>query len=103
MNVDVKVPLYIICIRCVDLLGNNILLPLLFQFEGYVLTNSRFTPEAINYAKCKQLKLISWNYAESNSLSDRRGLYSLTCLTTIPHAEEQWLLSNNLVLVKEIC
>lgn len=36
--------------------------------RGYVVTNSRFTQDAIQYAECAGLGLISWDYPKEGSL-----------------------------------
>ncbi len=105
MNVDVKVPLYIQS-RFKDLLSGGVLKPPFVKFKGYIITNSRFTIDAIKYSKCEGLKLMSWDYPDKQSLRDiidRTGTYPLTCLTTLTQAEKQWLLNKNYVLVKEVC
>lgn len=73
--------------------------------QGWVVTNTRFTTDAIQYGTCAGLKLIGWNYPKGNSLNyliDKTGLYPLTALTSLTKKEKQRLLSSNIVLCKEI-
>ncbi|GEM_PF-5136963 len=61
--------------------------------------------DAIQYGKCKELKLLSWNYPLNNSLKDlidKLALYPLTYLTTLTQLEKQWQLQNNFVLANNI-
>jgi len=92
---NVKIPLYIHA-RFKDLQagfanrpsGNNIL------HQGWVITNTRFTTDAIQYGTCAGLKLIGWNYPNGNGLNnliDKMGLYPITALTSITKKEKQTL------------
>lgn len=103
---NVKIPLYVHS-RFKDLeagfanspSGNNTL------HQGWVVTNTRFTTDAIQYGTCAGLKLIGWNYANGNGLNnliDKTGLYPITALTSITKKEKQTLLSNDIILCKEI-
>jgi Holliday junction resolvase-like predicted endonuclease len=72
---------------------------------GWVFTNTRFTSDAIQYAKCAGLMLLSWDYPKDNSLKkriDRSGLHPLTSLTTLTKKEKSKLLEKGIVLCKEV-
>jgi hypothetical protein len=104
MAVDVKTPLYINS-RFEDVLANVSLQYSDKIFTGWVVTNSRFTTDAIAYGNCKGMQLLSWDYPFNNSLKDwvdRSGLYPLTCLTSLARSEKEWLLAKGYVLVKDI-
>jgi hypothetical protein len=93
--VDVKTPLYINS-RFEDVLANVSLGYNKKTFTGWVVTNSRFTTDAITYGNCKGMQLLSWDYPFNNSLKDwvdRTGLYPLTCLTSLSRSEKEWLLA----------
>lgn len=73
--------------------------------QGWVVTNTRFTNDAIRYGTCAGLHLLGWDYPKTENLKDQidqMGLYPLTCLTTITTNEKQKLLDKNIVLCKEI-
>ena len=38
--------------------------------ECWVVTNTKFSEHAIRYARCRGIKLLSWNYPNGNSLAD---------------------------------
>jgi len=106
-NCDIKVPLYIQS-RFKDI--EQELLKSEKQedksYEGWIVTNTRFTSDAIQYGTCMNLKLISWNYPVNGSLNeliDDSGLYPITCLTTLTKKEKQELLSKGKVLCRELC
>ncbi len=51
--------------------------------EVWLATNTKCTQDAIQYAKCVGLKILSWHYPEDNSLEkliDQKQLYPLTVL-----------------------
>lgn len=73
--------------------------------QGWVVTNTRFTEDAIQYARCMNLNLVSWDYPKNNGLKDwveGSGLYPVTCLTTLTQKEKQILLDKKIVLCKTI-
>jgi Holliday junction resolvase-like predicted endonuclease len=73
--------------------------------EVWVMTNTRFTDDAIRYASCMQMKLIGWDYPSKGGIKDlvdSYHLYPLTCLTTLTHTEKQKLLDLRVVLSSEL-
>ncbi len=73
--------------------------------QGWLVTNTRFTEDAINYAKCVGLTLLSWDYPKNNGLKaniDTLDLYPVTALTTLNKKEKHQLIDNDVVLVKEL-
>ena len=75
------------------------------QMQGWIVTNSRFSDDAMSYGRCAGLHLISWNYPSGGSLRelvDRAGLYPITCLTTLSRYEKTQLLANSIVLCQSL-
>ncbi|TXE20296.1 ATPase [Psychroserpens burtonensis] len=73
--------------------------------QGWLVTNTRFTKDAINYAKCVGLTLLSWDYPKNNGLKaniDTLALYPVTTLTTLKKKEKHQLIENDVILVKEL-
>jgi hypothetical protein len=73
--------------------------------QGWVVTNTRFSTDAIQYGNCVGLHLVSWDYPQNGSLReqiDQSGLYPLTCLTTLSEEEKAKLLTTGVVLCKEL-
>ena len=67
--------------------------------HGYLITNTKFTHQAIEYSKCSGITLIGWNYPHTGNLYDRivaSGLYPVTTLTTLRKAEKRLLLDRNI-------
>lgn len=103
---DVKVPLYIHA-RFLDVEGEWKRLPGngTKQYQGWVVTNTRFTGDALRYGTCAGMVMLSWDHPARNSLKariDRSGLYPLTCLGSLTKAEKLRLLENGVVLCQEI-
>ncbi|WP_121907953.1 ATP cone domain-containing protein [Ulvibacter antarcticus] len=100
---NVKVPLYINS-RYQDIVSqykNTAKCP----NEGWVVTNTRFTTDAITYGKCVGLYLLSWDYPKDNGLKDRidrLGLYPITVSTLLTNREKQFLLSRDIVLCRQL-
>lgn len=72
---------------------------------GWVVTNTRFTEDALKYGKCCGLYLLSWDYPKNDGLKDRidlLGLYPITVSTLLTNREKQFLLSRDVVLCREL-
>jgi hypothetical protein len=105
-NCNVKVPLYIHS-RYKDILnhyrknfGNNEC-----PNEGWVITNTRFTSDALKYGKCAELYMLSWDYPKGNGIKDRidrLGLYPITVSSLLSKREIQFLLSRDVVLCRQL-
>ena len=105
-NCNVKVPLYIhsrysdIKKHWVGKEKENLELD-----KGWVVTNTRFTEDALAYGKCVNLYLLSWDLPQNNGLKDRidrLGLYPITVSTLLSEREKQFLLSRDIVLCRQL-
>lgn len=73
--------------------------------QGWLVTNTRFTTDAIQYGECVGLRMIGWDHPAKGSLKDRiddSGLYPLTCMATLSKTEKERLLERDLVLAHDI-
>tara|TARA_R110002072_G_scaffold166080_1_gene319298 strand:+ start:5558 stop:6376 length:819 start_codon:yes stop_codon:yes gene_type:complete len=73
--------------------------------QGWVVTNTRFSGDAIQYGRCVDLYLLSWDHPIKDSLKeriDRSGLHPITCLTTLTKNEKQQLLDKGIVLCTDL-
>lgn len=101
---DVKVAMYVHS-RYRDIINSE---QRLYHQENYrcvIATNTRFTLDAITYAKCYGIILISWDYPIRGSLKERieiSGLYPITCLHSLTKSEKQRLLNERIVLCRQI-
>lgn len=69
--------------------------------RGLVVTNTKFTSVAAQYASCAGVELLGWEEPDGKTLHDRidaAGLYPVTALTTLNRREKIALLSQKIVL-----
>lgn len=72
--------------------------------EGWLITNTKFSEQAIKYAECRNMKLVGWNYPKDGNLQDlieEAGLHPITSLKTIGPSEERVLMEAGIVLCKQ--
>lgn len=101
---DVKVPLYIRS-RFVDVMEAWQKQKPDIEYVGWVVTNARFTTDAIDYGQCVGLQLLAWDHPHHGSLKERidgSGLHPVTCLTTLKKIEKQQLLENGVIFCRDI-
>ena len=73
--------------------------------ECWIMTNTKFTEQAIKYGTCNGLHMIGWNYPETGNLHDiieGLHLHPFTALATLSSNEKKALLSLGIVLCKDI-
>ena len=73
--------------------------------EGWLITNTKFTTNAINYASCAGIKLLGWSYPRNESLSDiiqETGVYPVTVLTTLSKTDKTRLLESGVAMCSGI-
>jgi len=72
--------------------------------EGWLVTNTKFSESAIKYAKCRNMKLVGWNYPEQGNLQDlieETNLHPITCLNSSTPSDERLLMEAGIVLCKQ--
>ena len=73
--------------------------------KALLVTNTKITPDALTYALCVNLDVISWSYPDNESLRDlieRHNLYPVTMLSSLSTLEIQTFLNTHIVLIKDI-
>lgn len=73
--------------------------------RAWVVTNTRFTTDALQYGKCVGLKLLSWDFPANNGLKDlisHVNLHPVTSLSTLSNQKKKLLLEQNVVFCKQI-
>ncbi len=73
--------------------------------EGWLVTNTRFTKNAIRYAQCSGLTLLGWDYPRTRglfALIEEARVHPLTCLTTLTETEKRRFLDQKIVLCKHV-
>ncbi len=73
--------------------------------RGILITNTKFTSEAIAYAECAGVELLGWGYPAENSLFTRMSramIYPITAVTGLSHAEKRMLIEQGVIAVDEV-
>ena len=102
---NVKVPLYVKS-RTDDLYDYQVNVEKKgMKFSYFVATNTRFTLDAVQYARCKGLNLLSWEHPEEGSLPkiiDQYGFHPVTVLTCITKKQAINLINLGIVQIRDI-
>ena len=70
-----------------------------------VVTNTKFTLTAEDYAECSGIPLLSWDYPKNNNLHDRIqrvNIYPITVLQTLSAAQKRALIERNVIICEDI-
>lgn len=73
--------------------------------QGWLVTNTRCTSDAIRFADCTGLRIVSWRHPGAESLEkmiEGRRLYPVTILSSIKKQSLDLLLNNNIILAQDI-
>lgn len=103
-KLDVKVALYVHS-RFNDLAANYQPKVPHKKLKGWLVVNTGFTTDAIQYANCSGMNMIAWAYPEKGSLKERieiSGLYPISCLLSLSKVEKQKLLNEDVVLCRQL-
>ncbi|MDA8434198.1 MAG: restriction endonuclease [Nitrospiraceae bacterium] len=75
------------------------------DYQGWLVTNTRCTTDAIRYAECAGLKIVSWRYPAKESLEkmiEEKRLYPVTVLPAARKKTLDSLFNNDIILAQEI-
>jgi hypothetical protein len=73
--------------------------------EGWLITNTKFSKAAVQYANCRGIKILSWTYPRYGNLQDlieETKIHPITALPSLSRQEKNELLSKGMVLCKSI-
>jgi hypothetical protein len=73
--------------------------------QGWLVTNTRFTDDALRYGECAGLHMISWDHPSRGSLRERidvSGLHPITALHSLTRKDKINLLENNVVMCRDL-
>ncbi|UCH46140.1 MAG: restriction endonuclease [Nitrospiraceae bacterium] len=73
--------------------------------EGWLVTNTRFTTDAIQFADCAGFQLKSWRHPDKLSLEkmiEENKLYPITVLSSLNTSQIKRLLENKVILMKDL-
>lgn len=73
--------------------------------RGMLITNTKFTSQAVQFASCSGIELLGWSYPVEGNLYDRivaAGMYPVTALTTLRRAEKRLLVDQGIVTAEQV-
>lgn len=95
---DLKTALYVQA-RSLDLKKTN-------QFDEYwLITNAKFSEDAIKYAECSGLRLMGWSYPPEHNLRERLAnltLIPITCLNSLHREQKNYLITNGILFCQDL-
>jgi hypothetical protein len=75
------------------------------NFQGWVVTNTRFTDDALSYGQCIGLNMMGWDIPQKKSLKElveQENLFPITVLTNLTKKDKAILLGKGIVLCRHI-
>jgi len=75
------------------------------SYVGWIVTNTRFTKDAIKFGTDYGLAMLSWDYPKDGGLRDWieiDGLHPITSLSTLTKKEKRVLLDEGIVRCKQL-
>jgi hypothetical protein len=73
--------------------------------QGWLVTNTRCTADAIRYAECVGLRIVSWRYPEKDSLEkmiEDKKLYPVTILSSAKRSSVETLFRNDIIFARDV-
>ncbi len=73
--------------------------------RAWLITNTNFTSQAIQYGSCAGLSLTGWNYPKGRTLQDliqSTQTHPVTCLTTLSDPQKNRLLESGVILCTDV-
>lgn len=103
---DVKTPLYVYA-RFKDIEAQWVRMPghATRFHQVWVVNNTRFTADALQYGRCVGMHLVSWDFPEGDSLPQlvaRTGTWPLTCLAGLSRRQKRGLLARGALLCADL-
>ncbi len=76
-----------------------------FFSQGWLVTNTKLTADAVQYAECMGLNAVSWDYPAGGSLPaliERAGLHPVTAITRLTRAQKRQLIAKGIILCTDL-
>ncbi len=70
-----------------------------------VITNTKFSSNAVTYGNCSGMYLLSWNYPKNENIQtmvEKAKLHPITALTSISKTEKRYILKEGIVLCSDL-
>jgi hypothetical protein len=75
------------------------------KYKSILVTNTKFTSEAIKYSECVGVELLGWKYPKGGGLEfliEKNRLYPITILPSVTSQVAKELISRGIVLVRDV-
>jgi hypothetical protein len=75
------------------------------SFQGWVVTNTRFSDDATTFGKCIGLHLVGWDYPRHGSLKElieTTALFPVTAISGLNKKQKQILIDHQIVLCSDL-
>ncbi|MCK9393842.1 MAG: restriction endonuclease [Candidatus Paceibacterota bacterium] len=75
------------------------------SIQSLIVTNTKFTEQAIKYAECKRIYLLGWRYPKEGGLEkliEDKKLYPITILPSFKKYLMDFFVSKNMMLAKDV-
>jgi hypothetical protein len=75
------------------------------KYKSILVTNTKFTSEAIKYSECVGVELLGWKYPKGGGLEfliEKNQLYPITILPSVTSQLAKELISQGIVLVRDV-
>jgi len=100
-HVSIQVPLYVRA-RIDDIVMKRKEMPEYsnYSFSGWIATNTRFTSDSVEYARCSGLHLLGWNYPSGNGLKEwmeKEKIFPLSILNQLAQNQKNRLMEQGIV------
>jgi len=72
--------------------------------ERWLITNTKFSTNAIKYSECSSINLVGWSYPVKGNLQDmveETGVHPLTCIKGLTSIEKRELLDSGIISCKQ--
>ena len=73
--------------------------------RGMLVTNTKFTTDAVSFSECAGVELLGWSYPLGNGLFERMcrsKIYPVTTLTTLSRSEKRLLIDARVATVDQV-
>jgi len=105
-HVNIQVPLYVHS-RVNDIVRKRKEMPEFknLSYKAWVVTNTRFSEDSIQYGKCNDLQLLAWDYPQNKGLKhlvESMKLYPITILHKLTKKGKQFLIKRGIVTCAQL-
>ncbi|MBN2072764.1 MAG: restriction endonuclease [Actinobacteria bacterium] len=75
------------------------------HYEGWLVTNTKCTSDAIKYAGCVKFQIIAWKYPRTQNLQyyiESKKLYPVSILSTLTRNHKKILMDSDIITIQDL-